>query len=120
MAVSVTLTGGGSIIAWQTPTGISFQRFNADHQTVGSVTSIATGPTAWLSAQALANGAFSIIWDTSATSTPTAQNYDAAGALSGSTYSIAAPPSADIAFTSRASRSQHAEEYSDSRHRSAS
>ena len=48
MAVSVTLTGGGSIIAWQTPTGISFQRFNADHQTVGSVTSIATGPTAWL------------------------------------------------------------------------
>ena len=36
MAVSVTLTGGGSIIAWQTPSGISFQRFNADHQTVGS------------------------------------------------------------------------------------
>jgi hypothetical protein len=103
MAVSVTLTGGGSIIAWQTPTGISFQRFNADHQTVGGITSITTGPTAWLSAQALANGAFSIIWDTSATSTPTAQNYDAGGALSGSTYSIAAPPSADIAFTSRAS-----------------
>ena len=103
MAVSVTLTGGGSIIAWQTPSGISFQRFNPDHQPVGAVTSIATGPTAWLSAQALANGAFSIIWDTSATSTPTAQNFDAAGALSGSTYSIATPPSADLAFTSRAS-----------------
>src|SRR5690242_9607985 len=102
MAVSVTVTGGGSVIAWQTPSGISFQRFTADHRPIGEVTSIATGPTAWLSAQALANGGFSIIWDTSATSIPTAQNYDAGGALSGSTYSIAAPVSADIAFTSRA------------------
>jgi hypothetical protein len=102
MAVSLTLTGGLSIIAWQTPSGISFQRFAADDRPIGDVTSIATGPTAWLSAQALANGGFSIIWDTSASSIPTAQNYDAAGAISGSTYSIATPPSADIAFTSRA------------------
>lgn len=103
MAVSVTLSGGGSIIAWQTPSGIFFQRFNADHRPIGEVTSIATGPTAWLSAQALTDGGFSIIWDTSASATPTAQNYDAGGALSGSTYAIAMPPSADIAFTSRAS-----------------
>ena len=103
MTVSVTVTGGGSVIAWQTPSGISFQRFTADHRPVGNVTSIATGPTAWLSAQALANGGFSIIWDTSASSIPTAQNYDAGGAISGSTYSIATPVSADIAFTSRAS-----------------
>jgi Ca2+-binding RTX toxin-like protein len=103
MAVSVTLAGGFSIIAWQTPSGISFQRFTSDHQAVGDVTSIATGPTAWLSAQALANGGFSIIWDTSASSIPTAQNYNAGGVIDGSTYSVSTPVSADIAFTSHAS-----------------
>ena len=103
MAVSVTLTGGTSIIAWQTTSGISFQRFTADHRPIGDVTSIATGPTAWLSAQALTNGGFSIIWNATASTTPTAQSYNAAGAASGATFSISTPPSADIAFTSRAS-----------------
>jgi hypothetical protein len=103
MAISVTLNGGGSIIAWQTPSGISFQRFTADHRPIGDVTSVATGPTAWLSAQALANGGFSIIWNVNASTVPTVQSYDAAGAASGSTFSIGTPPSADIAFTSRAS-----------------
>ena len=102
MAVSVTLNGGGSIIAWQTPSGVSFQRFDASHQPEGAVTKVAAGPTAWLSASALANGGFSIIWDANTTSTPIAQNYDANGVANGTTYSVATPPAADSAYTSRA------------------
>ena len=102
MAVSVTLNGGGTIIAWQTPSGIAFQRFDANHQPSGAVTSVATGPTVWLSAEALANGGFSIVWDTSASSQPMAQNYDANGVATGSTYTDTTPPIADIAFSSRA------------------
>jgi len=102
MAVSVTLTSGGSVIAWQTPSGISFQRFDSSHQPVGAVTSVAGGTTAWLSAQPLANGGFTIFWDATASSTPSAQNYDVNGVASGAMYSVSTPPAADVGFSSRA------------------
>jgi hypothetical protein len=103
MAVSVTLSGGGSIIAWQTTSGISFQRFDASHAPVGAVTSVAARPSVWISAEPLAGGGFSLVWDADASSQPLAQNFDANGVAVGSAFVDTAPPIADIAFTSRAS-----------------
>jgi hypothetical protein len=102
MAVSVTLSGGGSIIAWQTPSGVSFQRFDASHEPVGGVTSVATGPTIWLSAQALPDGGFSIVWDVDRVQPPTLQEFDANGVAVGPPDITFALPIADVAFSSRA------------------
>ena len=84
MAVSVTLSGGGSIIAWQTPSGISFQQFDANHEAVGAVTSVATGPTIWVSAQSLPDGGFTIAWDIDRAQLPLLQDFDATGVAVGS------------------------------------
>ncbi|HEY3917178.1 MAG TPA: type I secretion C-terminal target domain-containing protein [Stellaceae bacterium] len=102
MTVSVELTGGGYIVAWQTSDGISFQEFDADLQPVGAPTVAETGTAAWLSATALSDGGFSIIWDTSAPALPIAQDYDASGTAAGAAHTLTTPPpSASIAFASQ-------------------
>ena len=100
MTVAIDLTGGGSVLAWQTPDGIFFERYDGNLGPLGTPTEVAAGATSWVSAQPLDNGGFSIVWDTSATSTASAQDYDAGGAAVGSPYSIAAPPVAPTAYTS--------------------
>jgi Ca2+-binding RTX toxin-like protein len=102
MTVSVNLTGGGSVLVWQTLGGVSFQTFDANLLPLGSPTTVMDGSTVWLSAAPLADGGFSVVWDSSASSLPTAQNYDATGMAVGSTYSIATPPIAETAFTTLA------------------
>src|ERR1700733_2712065 len=102
MTVSVNLTGGGSVLVWQTFGGVSFQTFDANLLPLGSPTTVMDGSSVWLSAAPLADGGFSVVWDSSASSLPTAQNYDAPGMAVGSTYSIATPPIAETAFTTLA------------------
>jgi len=101
MTVGIDLTGGGSVLAWQTTDGIFFERYDANLDPVGSPTEVASSG-AWVSAQPLDNGGFTIFWDTSAGSSAMAQDYDANGAAVSAPYSVAAPPVAPVAFTTLA------------------
>src|SRR6185503_11820148 len=105
MTVGIDLTGGGSVLAWQTSDGIFFERYDANLDPVGTPVRVASGATAWVSAQPLASGGFTIVWHTSATSPATPQDFDASGAPVGAAYSIAAPPIAPTAYTSLAESS---------------
>jgi len=100
MSISVELSGGGSVIVWQTRSGIFFQRYDSNHFPVGSPANVTNGSTVWLTAMPASSGGFSVIWDTGPATSPTAQNYDASGAAVGTTYTVAAPPTAQSAFTS--------------------
>jgi Ca2+-binding RTX toxin-like protein len=105
MTVAIDLTGGGSVLAWQTTDGIFFERYDANLDPVGSPAEVAAGTTTWVSAQPLDNGGFTVVWDTSATSSATAQDYDANGAAVGTPYSVASPPIAPTAYTTLAESS---------------
>jgi Ca2+-binding RTX toxin-like protein len=105
MTVGIDLTGGGSVLAWQTTDGIFFERYGANLDPIGSPTEVASGAATWVSAQPLDNGGFTVVWDTSATTSATAQNYDANGAPVGAAYSVAAPPIAATAYTTLAQSS---------------
>ncbi len=100
MTVAIDLAGGGSVLAWQTPDGVFFERFDGSLDPLGAPTEVASGATSWLSAQSLDNGGFSIVWSTDATSAATAQDYDANGAPVGLSHSVAALPTAPMAYTS--------------------
>ncbi|HEX3973131.1 MAG TPA: type I secretion C-terminal target domain-containing protein [Stellaceae bacterium] len=102
MTVGIDLAGGGSVLAWQTTDGVFFERYDADLDPVGTPITVASGDASWMSAQPLDDGGFTVYWDTGAGSSTTAQDYDANGVAVGSTYSVAAPPIAPIAFTSLA------------------
>lgn len=102
MSVEASLTDGGAIIAWQTAAGVYFESFDSNLDPEGSPVAVTTGATTWLSAQPLADGGFSIVWDSGVDTTPMAQNYDANGDAVGSPYAVAAPPIAPVAFTSLA------------------
>lgn len=102
MSVEAALTGGGAIIAWQTPDGVYFEQFASNLDPEGSPVAVTTGATTWISAQPLAGGGFSIVWDSGVDTAPMAQNYGANGAAVGSPYSVATPPIAPVAFTSLA------------------
>ncbi|HXE29019.1 MAG TPA: type I secretion C-terminal target domain-containing protein [Stellaceae bacterium] len=101
MTVGIDLTGGGSVLAWQTTDGIFFERYDANLDPVGSPIEVAASAATWVSAQPLDNGGFTVFWDTSATSPAAAQDYDANGAPVGATYSVATPSIAATASTSR-------------------
>jgi Ca2+-binding RTX toxin-like protein len=105
MTVAIDLTGGGSVLAWQTTDGIFFERYDANLDPVGSPAEVAAGTTTWVSAQPLDNGGFTVVWDTSATSSATAQDYDANGAAVGTPYSVASPPIAPTGYTTLAESS---------------
>ncbi len=102
MTVGIDLTGGGSVLAWQTTDGIFFERYDTNLDPVGTPIEVASGTTTWVSAQPLDDGGFTVYWDTGLGSPATAQDYDANGAAVGATYSVAAPPMAPIAYTSLA------------------
>ena len=104
MTVGIDLTGGGSVLAWQTTDGIFFERYDANLDPVGSPIEVASGATTWVSADPLDNGGFTIVWDTSATSA-TGQDYDANGAPVGAPYCVATPPIAPVAYTTLAESS---------------
>src|SRR5258706_1444282 len=103
MAVSVSLNGGpfagGFVIAWETASGVFFQRFNPSHEPVGSPTMVTGASAAWVSATPLGDGTFSVIWDPSGSSSPVAQDYDASGSPVGSPHSDDATAPALNAFT---------------------
>jgi Ca2+-binding RTX toxin-like protein len=105
MTVGINLAGGGSILAWQTPDGVFFERYDANLDPLGAPSEVASGVTSWASAKPLDNGGFTIVWDTSAGALATAQDYNASGAPIGAAYSVAAPPIAPIAYTSLAESS---------------
>jgi hypothetical protein len=66
MTVGIDLTGGGSVLAWQTTDGVFFERYDANLDPVGTPIEVASGAMTWVSAQPLDNGGFAIVWDTSA------------------------------------------------------
>jgi len=102
MSAFVNLVSGGSVVVWQTASGISFQRYDASFHAIGAVGTFAATSRAWLSVTALSNGGFTVIWDSNSLSTPNAQDFDASGIAVGSTYGMAAAPTAQIAaFTTR-------------------
>src|SRR6266446_4292856 len=100
MTVSVNLAGGGFVIVWQTRDGIYFQRFDANRLPLGSPVTVTNASTLWLTAAPTSSGGFSVIWDTGAVSAPMAQDFNSSGATVGSTYTLAAPPAAQLGFTS--------------------
>jgi Ca2+-binding RTX toxin-like protein len=102
MTVGIDLTGGGSVLAWQTTDGVFFERYDANLDPVGTPIEVASGAMTWVSAQPLDNGGFAIVWDTSAGSSLTGQDYDANGAPVGASYSVTVPPIAPIAYTTLA------------------
>jgi len=100
MSVIVNLSNGGSVIIWQTRSGVFFQRFDANRFALGSLTTVTNASTVWLTAAATSSGGFSIVWDTDAGSTPLAQDYTSSGTPVGGTYTVTSPVSAQDAFSS--------------------
>jgi Ca2+-binding RTX toxin-like protein len=100
MTVGIDLTGGGSVLAWQTTDGVFFERYDGNRDPVGTPIEVASGDATWVSAQPLDDGGFTIYWDTGVGSSTTAQNYDANGGAVGAAYAVAAPPIAPTAYTS--------------------
>ncbi|HWE72698.1 MAG TPA: type I secretion C-terminal target domain-containing protein [Stellaceae bacterium] len=103
MTVAIDLTGGGSVLAWQTTDGVFFERYDANLDPIGTPIEVASGEASWVSAKPLDGGGFTVYWDTGVGSSTIAQDFNASGAAVGSTYSVAAPPTAPTAFTSLAS-----------------
>ena len=104
----VGLGGGGSVVAWQTFDGITYQRYDKNSQAVGTPTTIPVGHTGWLTASPIASGGFTLAWSTSADTAPTAQDFDANGGAVGSTYTLDSAPSASTtAFTTRDENATH-------------
>jgi len=101
MAVSIDLSGGGSVIVFETPSAIIFQRYNASHQPIGSAVTVAGSPAVWFTATPLSTGGFSVIWDTSVGAAPVAQDYDANGSPVGAAHAPASLPLGQTAFVSR-------------------
>jgi hypothetical protein len=99
MAVSTTFQNG-SVIAWQTPTGISFQLIDPQGVPISSVM-VQDTPSVWTSAAPLSNGGFSIIWDSGFGAQPMAQDYGVDGSAVGAPYPLSGlPPTAPMASTS--------------------
>ena len=51
MTVAIELTGGESVLAWQTPDGIFFERYDGNLDPLGTPTEVAAGATSWVSAE---------------------------------------------------------------------
>lgn len=93
MAVSTTLQNGSSVITWQAAGALSFELVDSNGVPIGGSTVVENGPSAWTSVTALADGGFSIIWDSGANAQPMAQNYSATGAAIGTAYPLSVAPS---------------------------
>src|ERR1700761_4292586 len=100
MTVGIDLTGGGSVLAWQTTDGVFFERYDTHRDPVGTPIEVAPADASWVSAQPLSNGGFTVYWDTGVGSPASAQNYDANGVAVGASYSVDASPIAPTAYTS--------------------
>lgn len=99
MAVS-TAFQNGSVIAWQTPTGIAFQLIDPQGVPISSVM-VQDTPSVWASIAPLSNGGFSIIWDSGFGAQPMAQDYGVNGAAIGTPHALSGlPPTAPMASTS--------------------
>ncbi len=105
MTVGIDLTGGGSVLAWQTTDGVFFERYDANLDPLGAPTEVVFGGSTWVSAKPLDNGGFTIVWDTGVGSSATAQDYDANGVAVGASYDVATPPIAQTAYTNLAASS---------------
>jgi len=100
MTVFVDLAGGGSVVVWQTRAGISFQHFDANRLPVGSAVAVTNASDVWLTAAPHEQWRIFCYLDTGALSAPTAQDLQFKRRNRGSTYSVAAPPAAQLSSTS--------------------
>lgn len=101
MAVSTSLQNGSSVIAWETSDAVSFELLDSNGVPAGSPVTAESGASVWTSVASLADGGFSIIWDSAVGVQPVAQDYNASGAAVGAVYTVSgAPATAPLASTS--------------------